>query len=102
MPRVVRETLLSMRDLIATLGPFILIGIALLVGAYAWLDPTPPRQVVLATGPEDSAYATFGKRYAAELKRYGIEVRLQPTNGSRENLRLLHDTKNSVDLGFVQ
>src|SRR5262245_19580015 len=102
MPRVVRETLLSMRDLIATMGPFILIGIAALVGAWLWLDPTPPRHVVLATGPEGSAYAEFGKRYAAELARYGIQVKLEPTNGSRENLRALHDTKKSVDFGFVQ
>jgi TRAP transporter TAXI family solute receptor len=102
MPRVVRETLLSMRDLMATMGPFILIAVAALIGAYLWLDPAPPRHVVLATGPEGSAYETFGKRYVAELKRYGIEVRLQPTNGSRENLRLLHDAKKSVDLGFVQ
>jgi TRAP transporter TAXI family solute receptor len=102
MPRVVRETLLSMRDLMATMGPFILIAIAALVGAYLWLDPTPPRHVVLATGPEGSAYDAFGKRYVAELKRYGIEVHLQPSNGSRENLRLLHDAKKSVDLAFVQ
>jgi len=91
-----------MRDLMATMGPFILIGVALLVGAWLWLDPTPPRHVVLATGPEGSAYATFGKRYAAELRRYGIEVQLQATNGSRENLRMLHDTKKSVDFAFVQ
>src|SRR4051812_41312075 len=102
MPRVVRETLISMRDLTVTMGPFIVLGIAALVAAYLLLDPAPPHRVVLATGPEGSAYAAFGKQYAAELKRYGIDVVLQPTNGSRENLRLLHDMKKSVDLGFVQ
>jgi TRAP-type uncharacterized transport system substrate-binding protein len=102
MPRVVRETLLSMRELAATVGPFILIAIALLVGTYILLDPTPPRHVVLATGPAGSAYETFGKRYAAELKRYGIRVTLQPSSGSRENLKLLHDVKSRVDLAFVQ
>jgi TRAP-type uncharacterized transport system substrate-binding protein len=102
MPRVVRETLLSMRDLTATFGPFILIAVALLVGTYLLLDPSPPKHVVLATGPEGSAYEAFGKRYAAELKRYGISVTLQPSSGSRENLRLLHDVKKRIDLGFVQ
>ena len=102
MPRVVRETLLSIRELAATLGPFILIAAALLAGTYLLLDPTPPKHVVLATGPEGSAYEAFGKRYAAELKRYGISVALQPSSGSRENLRLLHDVKKSVDLAFVQ
>ena len=62
MPRVVREILLSIRDLTATLGPFILVGLAMLVGTYLLLDPTPPKHVVLATGPEGSAYDAFGKR----------------------------------------
>ncbi len=102
MPRVVRETLVSVRDLAVAWGPFIVLGAALLVGAYLLLDPTPPRRVVLATGPERSAYAEFGKRYAAELKRFGIAVDLRTTAGSRDNLRLLRDPKEHVDLAFVQ
>ena len=102
MPRVVRETLISVRDLLIAWGPFIAIAIALLVAAYFVLDPTPPRRVVLATGPENSAYAEFGKRYAAELKRYGIQVELRQTVGSRENLVLLRDGKQAVNLAFVQ
>jgi len=102
VPRVVRETLISIRDLLIAFGPFIVIGIALLVVAYWLLDPTPPRRVVLATGPENSAYAEFGKRYAEELKRYRIEVELRNSIGSRDNLVLLRDPKEHVDLAFVQ
>jgi TRAP transporter TAXI family solute receptor len=102
VPRVVRETLISARDLVVAWGPFLLLGLALLVGAYYLLDPTPPKRVILATGPEQSAYAEFGKRYADELKRYGITVELRHTLGSRENLRLLRNEKESVDIAFVQ
>ena len=102
MPRLVRVALVSIRDLALTAGPFVLIALALLVAAYFVLDPTPPRRVVLATGPEGTAYAEFGKRYAAELSRYGIEVALRPSMGARENLRLLRDPKEQVDIGFVQ
>jgi len=102
VPRVVRETLISIRDLLIAFGPFILIAVALLVVAYWLLDPTPPHRVVLATGPENSAYAEFGKRYAEELKRYRIEVELRNTVGSRDNLVLLRDRKEHVDLAFVQ
>ena len=102
MPRVVRETLVSIRDLAITWGPFIAIGVALLVAAYWLLDPTPPHRVVLATGPENSAYAEFGRRYAEELKRSQIQVELRNTSGSRENLVLLRDPKQHVDLAFVQ
>jgi TRAP-type uncharacterized transport system substrate-binding protein len=102
VPKVVRETLISVRDLVVAWAPFILITLALLVLAYFWLDPTPPKHVVLGTGPENSAYAEFGKRYAAELKRYGIQVELRQTLGSQDNLRLLQDGKEAVDLAFVQ
>ena len=97
MPRLVRVALVSLRDLVATAGPFILVALALLIAAYFVLDPTPPQRVVLATGPEGSAYAEFGKRYAAELARYGIQVELRASMGARENLRLLREAKEQVD-----
>ncbi|HEX2198835.1 MAG TPA: TAXI family TRAP transporter solute-binding subunit, partial [Burkholderiales bacterium] len=102
MPRLVRAALVSLRDLAATAGPFLLVALGLLIAAYFVLDPAPPRRVVLATGPEGTAYAEFGKRYAAELARYGIEVALRPSMGARDNLRLLREAKEDVDLGFVQ
>jgi len=102
MRRTIRETLLSARDLLITAGPLILLTCALLAGAYYFLKPTPPKRVVLATGPEQGAYAAFGKRYAEELERYGVHVELRTTAGSRENLRLLRDDKNGVDIAFVQ
>jgi TRAP-type uncharacterized transport system substrate-binding protein len=102
MPRFVRNTLLSVRDLLATAGPFLLVTLLLLAGAYFLLDPAPPGRVVIATGPEQSDYAEFGKRYAAELKRYGIEVVQKSTQGSSENRRLLRDPAQTVDLAFVR
>ncbi len=102
MPRIIRTTLISVRDLIITAGPFVALTALLLVGAYYMLDPTPPKRVVLATGPDDSAYAAFGKSYAAELKRYGIDVVLKRTEGSAANLRLLRTSKDQVDIGFVR
>jgi TRAP transporter TAXI family solute receptor len=102
VPRVVRETLISVRDLMVAWGPFLLLGVALLVVAYWFLDPTPPKKIVLGTGPENSAYAEFGTRYQQELKRYGITVELRNTAGSRENLVLLRDGKQKVDVAFVQ
>ncbi len=102
MPRIVRTALLSIRDLLATAGPFLLLALVLVAGAYVLLDPAPPRKVVLATGPEQSDYAAFGKRYAAELKRYGIEVVLLQTQGSSENRRLLRDPAKQVDLALVR
>jgi len=102
MPKVLRNTLLSVRDLMVTGGPFLAVALLLLVLAYVALDPTPPKKVVLATGPDQSAYAEFGKRYAAALKRQGITVELRATAGAAENLRLLRDPKSDVQVAFVQ
>jgi ABC-type nitrate/sulfonate/bicarbonate transport system substrate-binding protein len=100
MPKNIRYTLLSLRDLVASIGPFALLTIALLAATYWWLDPTPPKRVILATGPEQSAYDAFGKRYAEALQRYGIEVELLRSEGSSTNLTLLRN--GQADLGFVQ
>ncbi|HUJ85764.1 MAG TPA: TAXI family TRAP transporter solute-binding subunit [Burkholderiales bacterium] len=102
MPRLLRDTLISFRDLLATAGPLLLLTLALLVGAYLVLKPQPPKHVVLATGSDQSSYAELGARYAAELKRNGIRVTLLPTLGSLENLRDLRDPKQRVDFGFVK
>lgn len=102
MPRVIRDTLISVRELAITAGPFVLLALALLAVAYFVLKPTPPKRVVLATGPDQGAYQAFGKRYQEELRRHGIEVVLQATPGSRQNLRLLRDPKSEVQIAFVQ
>lgn len=97
-----RAALLSARDVLATAGPLALVALLALAVAYWALDPTPPRRVVLATGPEHSAYARFGERYAQELARHGIRVELRATAGALQNRRLLRDPKEHVDLAFVQ
>ena len=102
MRRTIRDTLITTRELLVAAAPFILLTVALLAGAYYLLKPTPPKRVVLATGSEQGAYAAFGKRYQEELKRYGIDVVLRTTPGSRENLRLLRDPKEDVQIAFVQ
>jgi TRAP transporter TAXI family solute receptor len=100
MPHNIRYTLLSLRDLLASIGPFLLLTLLLLALAYWWLDPNPPKRVVLATGPAQSAYDEFGKRYAQALSRFGITVELLPSQGSSANLELLRT--GQADLGFVQ
>jgi TRAP-type uncharacterized transport system substrate-binding protein len=102
MPRILRDTVVALRELALTAGPFLLLAVVLLAGAYSLLKPTPPKRVVFATGPAQGAYAAFAQRYRAELKRYGIDVVLRPTAGSRENLRLLQDRKEDVQIAFVQ
>ncbi|MBK9440103.1 MAG: ABC transporter substrate-binding protein [Comamonadaceae bacterium] len=100
MSSPLRYLLLSIRELLTSAGPVVLLAFLLLGLAYAWLDPTPPKQVTLATGPGQSAYDEFGQRYAKALAAYGIQVNLVRSEGAAQNLQWLAEGK--VDLGFVQ
>ena len=100
MAKKITYAILSIRAMLVSAGPFILLALVLLTLAYWWLDPNPPKQVTLATGPGQSAYAEFGSRYAKALAQNGIEVRLISSEGSSANLQLLREGK--ADLGFVQ
>jgi TRAP-type uncharacterized transport system substrate-binding protein len=100
MQASLRFALQSLRDLVLSVGPFVILALGLLFLAYTWLDPIPPKQVTLATGPAQSAYDEFGKRYAKALAGFGIEVKLLPSEGAAQNLAWLREGR--VDLGFVQ
>lgn len=100
MTKTIRYTLISIRDLLTSFGPFIALGLLLLGAAYWWLNPNPPKTVTLATGPAQSAYDELGKKYVAYLKSNGITVKTVQTEGSSANLKLLRD--GLVDIGFVQ
>ena len=100
MTRSLRYTLVSLREMLVSAGPLVFITIGLLVAAYVWLQPNPPKRVVLATGPDNGAYARFGQAYAQALARHGITVELRNSDGAADNLLLLSD--GGADLGFVQ
>ncbi len=100
MSKSIRYVLMSLRDLAASASPFLLVAVALLWLAYGWLNPTPPKRITLATGPNQSAYAEFGARYAKALATNGIDVVLLPSEGSSDNLQMLREGR--ADLGFVQ
>ncbi|EHL23669.1 TRAP transporter solute receptor TAXI family protein [Acidovorax sp. NO-1] len=100
MSQAFRNTLLSLRDLIVSAGPLAILAVALVVLAYWWLNPNPPKTVTLATGPAQSAYEEFGKRYQKALAAEGINVLLLASDGSSHNLELLREGK--ADVAFVQ
>ena len=98
--RRLRLLLQTLRDILISIGPLLLLGGGLLVAAYWWLDPQPPRQVRLATGPAGSAYATFGDGYAKALARERIRVELIASEGAQDNLARLR--AGTADVGFVR
>ena len=83
------------------------IFIGLLVAACLWLsfhfiEPIPPRQIVLASGPESTLYHKHAQRYVELMARHGMTVVEKITEGPGENLDLLSNPKSGVDIAFVQ
>ena len=102
MPKFLRFTTLSLRDLIITFGPPLLLVILVGVIAYRIIDPSPPKIVTISAGQESSAYENLAKRYAAVLAREGIQVKVVRSEGSYENLDRLKDPDSGIDIAFVQ
>jgi hypothetical protein len=65
-----------------------------------YMDPFPPRRIVLTTGQVGGTYDAVGREYQRRLARAGLRVDLVASAGSVENLRRLLDGK--ADVAFVQ
>ncbi|MCB2100155.1 MAG: TAXI family TRAP transporter solute-binding subunit [Rhodobacterales bacterium] len=83
-------------------GGALVLLIAGFVLAYQFVEPAPPRRIVLATGGTTGAYHAFGQALAEDLEEQGITVEVRATSGTVENLGLLQDPLAAVDLAFVQ
>ena len=70
--------------------------------SYRFLEPFPPKTLIMATGMEGGSYAALGELYRQALARDDIRVILRPTPGAVENLKLLKDKSRVVEAGFVQ
>ncbi|WP_019012645.1 TAXI family TRAP transporter solute-binding subunit [Elioraea tepidiphila] len=79
-----------------------LVVIAALAFAWRFVAPPPPREVVVATAAPGGAYHAAAEAWARLLAREGITLRLRPTAGSIENLRLLSADPPEVDIALVQ
>jgi TRAP transporter TAXI family solute receptor len=84
----------------------ILVAVAILI-ALAWflarfLQPIPPRRIVLASGPPDGMYHRHALRFKEILARDGITVDERVTEGSVENLSLLKMPGAAVDVALLQ
>ena len=69
--------------------------------AIVMLSTMPPRVIVMATGPEGDSYYDIGQRYRAVLSRANVEVQLQPTAGSVENLASLRNANSRVSVALI-
>ncbi len=91
-----------LRRRLAIQAAIAVLALAVLAAAAHWLEPLPPRHLVLATGPEGGYYHALGERYRERLARDGITVTVRTTRGAVENLELLRAGPPAADAAFVQ
>jgi TRAP transporter TAXI family solute receptor len=102
MLRYLTRRLRGWRDRLYLYGPALLLTLTGFFVALYFVEPAPPRRVVMATGAQDGAYYQFGLRYQKLLARAGIQLDVRLTAGSTENVRLLEDPASGVAVAFVQ
>jgi TRAP-type uncharacterized transport system substrate-binding protein len=100
MWRYFRE--LSRRDIALIVLPIVVL-LALAIWAIThYVQPAPPKVVVMSTGPLDGAYHAFALRYKAHLAQYGVTLELKPSAGAVENVERLKTRNDGVSLALVQ
>lgn len=91
-----------LRDLALAALPIVLLAALAVWVLTTFVQPAPPKRVVMSTGPLDGAYHAFALRYRAHLAGYGIKLELKPSAGSVENLRRLRTREDGVSIALVQ
>lgn len=95
-----RGQLRNWLERIGFFGPAVVLTVAAFAIAYHFVQPAPPRHIVMATGSKDGVYYYYGRMYRDLMARQGIEVTLLETAGSIANIALLKQDK--ADVAFVQ
>jgi TRAP transporter TAXI family solute receptor len=96
------ENKTEFNELIKLLGLALILIVLAFWYTYQFVDPAPPRQITIATGPAQGAYHHYGKAYKRILARNGVTLDLKTTAGSIENLQLLLNSEEDVTVAFVQ
>ncbi len=86
---------------ITLLGALALVGGAFWVASH-FIQPAPPKRIVMTVGPEGGAYEGFAKEFQLTLAQNGIQLELRTTGGATEDLRLLNDPDSGVTVAVVQ
>ncbi len=100
MPKLLRP--LFSRDFWSTLLPALAILAAAFWIAFQFVQPAPPKKVVMSGGSEGGAYESYATRYRDKLAEDGVTIELRRSAGSVENLKLLMDERSGVSIAFVQ
>jgi len=93
---------LSNRDVALIAFPLVLLLALALWGLTHYVQPAPPKLVVMSTGPLDGAYHAYAQLYKAHLAQYGVTLELRPSGGAVENAERLKSRKDGITVALIQ
>lgn len=80
--------------------PIILLVIASFYVTAQFIQPSPKKELTIATGSKEGNYYKTALEYKRLLEKDGVKVNILTTKGSIENIELLE--KSKADIGFIQ
>ena len=80
--------------------PILLLVAAVFYVIFLFIEPSPKKELTIATSSKDSTYYTTALEYQALLAKQNVKLNILETSGSVENLDLLNSQK--ADIAFVQ
>lgn len=90
------------RELLLIVAPVVLLAATAVWIALQFVQPAPPKRLVMSTGGQGGAYHVIALRYADILKRHGITLEARPSAGSIENVARLRDASSGVAVALLQ
>ena len=82
--------------------PVLLLTALAFAVAWHFVQPAPPKHVVIATGSHEGAYYHVAGQYADYFAANGVKLEVKETGGSVENYKLLTTPDSGVDIAIVQ
>jgi len=95
------DELKSWYSLLQEIWPLVTLLLLALILLLWFAKPAPPKKVLMATGIGGS-YKVLGEKYREYFAKKGIDLKLVPTHGSKENLEHLIDRKDPIQIALVQ
>jgi len=84
-PRLLDELQRSRTELFKTAGPAILLTLVAFAIAFYFVEPPPPQELVIATGPAAGNYHAAASEYVSLFEKNGVQLTVRETAGSIQN-----------------
>ncbi|MGB4812599.1 MAG: hypothetical protein WBP13_09000 [Methylophilaceae bacterium] len=90
------------KNLTLAIGLIFILNILLSSIFLIFFNNAAPNIITIVAGSEGSSFQKTALKYQAILKKEGITLKIVLSQGSADNLKKLINTKEKIDVGFVQ